>query len=82
MNKSFIRYLIPSVIASLFLSTYCLIDGIFIGQKIGDLGLSAINIAWPITSFLQSIGIGLGLSAGIYIYQDYMVKKKKKRLIR
>ena len=67
MNKKFIKYLIPSIIASLFLSTYCLIDGIFIGQKIGDLGLSAINLAWPITSFLQSIGIGIGLSSGIYI---------------
>ncbi|MBQ9124953.1 MAG: MATE family efflux transporter [Acholeplasmatales bacterium] len=78
MNKSFIRYLIPSVIASLFLSTYCLIDGIFIGQKIGDLGLSAINLAWPITSFLQSIGIGLGLSAGIYISRLYGKKEEEK----
>ncbi|MBE6137819.1 MAG: hypothetical protein E7176_05430 [Erysipelotrichaceae bacterium] len=65
--KSFYKYLIPSVIATVFLSTYAIIDGMFIGQKIGDIGLSAINFAWPITSFLQSIGIALGLSGGIYI---------------
>ncbi len=65
--RSFYRYLIPSVLASVFMSTYAIIDGIFIGQKIGDIGLSAINIAWPITSFLQCIGTALGLSGGIYI---------------
>lgn len=65
--KSFYKYLIPSLLATIFLSTYAIIDGIFIGQKIGDLGLSAINFAWPITSFLQTIGIAIGLSGGIYI---------------
>lgn len=65
--KSFYKYLIPSVIASVFLSTYAIIDGIFIGQKVGDVGLSAINIAWPITALIQCIGTALGLSGGIYI---------------
>lgn len=65
--KSFYRYLIPSVAATVFMSAYAIIDGIFIGQKIGDVGLSAINIAWPITALLQCIGAALGLSGGIYI---------------
>lgn len=65
--KSFYRYLIPSVIASIFMSTYAIIDGMFIGQSVGDIGLSAINIAWPITSFLQCLGGAIGLSGGIYI---------------
>ena len=65
--KSFARYLIPSIIATLFMSCYAMIDGIFIGQKIKDVGLSAINIAWPITAFVQSVGMAVGLSGGIYI---------------
>lgn len=65
--KSFYKYLIPSVIASVFMSMYAIIDGMFIGQSVGDLGLSAINIAWPITSFLQCLGAAIGLSGGIYI---------------
>lgn len=65
--KSFKSYLIPSVIASLFMSCYAIIDGIFIGQSVGDIGLSAINIAWPITAFLQCIAQAIGLSAGILI---------------
>lgn len=75
--KSFYRYLIPSVIASVFMSTYAIIDGMFIGQKIGDIGLSAINIAWPITSFLQCLGAAIGLSGGIYISRLIALNKHK-----
>lgn len=65
--KSFSRYLIPSLISSILISTYVIIDGIFVGQKIGDLGLSAINIIWPVTALLQGIGLALGLAGGILI---------------
>ncbi len=63
--KKFSSYLIPSLIASVLMSMYAVIDGIFIGQKIGDAGLSAINISWPITAFLQAIGTALGMAGGI-----------------
>ena len=65
--KKFSSYLIPSVIASVLMSMYAIIDGIFIGQAVGDIGLAAINVAWPITAFLQSVGTALGLAGGICI---------------
>jgi len=65
--KSYRSYLIPSLIATVFLTTYVIFDGIFIGIKLSDLGLSAINIGWPVVAILHSLGIGLGISAGIYI---------------
>ncbi len=65
--KSFKNYLIPSLVATVFLATYVIFDGIFIGVKLSDLGLSAINIGWPVVAILHSMGIGLGISAGIYI---------------
>lgn len=65
--KSFSRYLVPSIITTLILSCYAIVDGIFIGQSVGDSGLSAINLAWPITGLIQCVGTGLGLSGGILI---------------
>ena len=65
--KSFKSYLLPSLVATVFLATYVIFDGIFIGMKLSDLGLSAINIGWPVVAILHSMGIGLGISAGIYI---------------
>lgn len=68
--KTFKQYLIPSLIASLFMSTYVIIDGIFIGYNLNDLGLAAINIAWPITALLQSFGLAMGISGGIYLSRN------------
>lgn len=65
--KQFYKNLIPALISSLLCSCFVLIDGIFIGQKIGDIGLSAINLAWPITAFIQAVGSSVGLAFGIHI---------------
>ena len=67
MKKNFFRFLSLTIITSLFINSFVIIDGMFIGSKLGDVGLSAINLSWPITAFLQSIGVALGISAGIYI---------------
>lgn len=76
--KKFSSYLIPSVIASVLISMYAIIDGIFIGQAVGDVGLAAINVAWPITAILQSIGQALGLAGGICI-QTHLGKGEKEK---
>ena len=67
MRKKYFRFLALTIITSIFINSYVIIDGMFIGTKLGDIGLSAINIAWPITALFQSFGIALGISAGIYI---------------
>ncbi|MGM9969339.1 MAG: MATE family efflux transporter [Anaeroplasma sp.] len=76
--KTFKSYFIPSLIAAVFMSTYVIIDGMFIGAKLSDIGLSAINLAWPITSILQSVGMSLGISSGIYISRLKALKEKEK----
>lgn len=78
MNKKFASYLIPSLIASVLMSMYAVVDGIFIGQKIGDAGLAAINISWPITALLQAIGTAFGLAGGIYS-QELRAKEEENR---
>ena len=67
MLKKSLKYIIPSILTALFGCVYIIIDGFYVGNKIGDDGLAALNIAWPITGFLQSIGIGIGLACGILL---------------
>ncbi len=67
MRKKYFKFLALSIITSLFINSFVIIDGMFIGTKLGDVGLSAINIAWPLTAIYQSLGLALGISAGIYI---------------
>ncbi len=59
--RLFLTYFIPSFISMFVLSTYVIVDGIFVGKGIGELGLAAIGIATPVFSFF----IGLELLFGI-----------------
>ena len=45
------------------------------GNSIGDLGLSAVNIAYPIVAVIQALGTGLGMGGAIY----YSICKAKKK---
>ncbi len=61
------RYIIPSVISMILVGAYTNIDGFFIGNAVGDPGLAAINIAWPIVALITAAGTGLGVGASVII---------------
>ncbi|MDE6845394.1 MAG: multidrug transporter MatE, partial [Lachnospiraceae bacterium] len=56
----FFQYVIPSVLSFALSGVYTIVDGFFIGNSIGDLGLSAVNIAYPIVAVIQALGTGIG----------------------
>ncbi len=43
------------------------IDGFFIGNLLGDDGLAAINIAWPIVAIISSLGTGIGVGGAVLL---------------
>ena len=75
VNKQFLSYVIPSILAFALSGVYAIVDGYFIGNSIGDIGLSTINIAYPITASIQAIGTGIGMGGGVY----FSINKAKKK---
>lgn len=67
LHKEFLRYVVPSMIAFAFSGVYSIVDGWFIGNNIGETGLAAINVAYPITAFIQATGTGIGMGGAILI---------------
>ena len=63
--KNYFRYTIPSMISFTLTGIYSIIDGLFIGQKVGYLGLAAVGIAWPIAAVTYAIGEGLGMGGSV-----------------
>ncbi len=61
------KYIIPSIISMVVVGTNANIDGFFIGRILGDDGLAAINIAWPIVAFIASLGTGIGIGGSILL---------------
>lgn len=74
--KTFFRYIIPSVLSFALSGVYAIVDGFFVGNSLGDIGLSAVNIAYPIVAFIQAVGTGLGMGGAIY-YSIYRAEKKE-----
>lgn len=63
--KVFASYVIPSVLAFALSGVYAIVDGFFVGRSTGDAGLSAINIAFPVVSLMQSLGTGIGMGGSV-----------------
>lgn len=57
------KYAIPSIVAMLVGALYNIVDQFFIGQKIGELGNAATNVAFPLTTSCVAIALLLGIGA-------------------
>lgn len=74
-KRVFFKYVIPAVLSFAFSGIYAIVDGYFVGNSIGDKGLSAINVAYPIVAVLQAAGTGIGMGGAVY---DSISRAEKK----
>lgn len=65
LHKEFFHYVIPSMLAFALSGVYAIADGFFVGNALGDSALAAVNIAYPLTAFLQAVGTGIGMGGAI-----------------
>lgn len=65
VKKKFRTYVATTMFSSVLSSIYVSIDGVFIGQAVGDAGLTAVNIIWPIEALATSVARGIGLGGAI-----------------
>lgn len=76
--KIFFRFVFPSVLSFALSGVYAIVDGFFVGNSIGDVGLSAVNIAYPIVAVIQAIGTGIGMGGAIYNSINTAEKQEKR----
>lgn len=67
MKKKYAGYIFPSMLSFLLTGIYSIVDGIFVGRAMGDPGLAAINIAWPLVALIISLGTGIGMGGAVTI---------------
>ncbi|PAF43609.1 MATE family efflux transporter [Helicobacter sp. 11S02596-1] len=75
IKKLFFYYFIPSLCAMIALSTYSMVDGIFVGKKLGEEALGAISICWPV--FPVMIAYELLFSLGAASIVSYFLGKNE-----
>lgn len=67
MIKQFLRYVLPSMAAFAFSGLYSIVDGYFVGNNVGDAGLAAINIAYPMIALVNAVGTGIGIGGAVFV---------------
>ena len=67
IKKLYIKYLLPSICATMITSIYIIADTIMVGHGIGKDALVALNLLLPIYSLLFGIGNMLGIGGGILV---------------
>ena len=76
--KNMLYLLIPLLLTNLLNSIYNIVDGIWIGNLVGEAGVSAITNSFPIITIIRSVGYGVFTAVSILVAQYYGAKKFEK----
>lgn len=75
MTKEFLKYAIPSAFSMLISALYTIIDGIFVGQGVGDSALAAVNIVLPFTVMMVGIANLMAVGGGSLVSKNIGANK-------
>lgn len=79
IGRLFFAFSLPAVTGMLVTAFYAIVDGIFIGQGVGEDGLAAINIGYPIINFAAALSLMFGIGGSTLISLHPKNKKVQNR---
>ena len=72
--KLLLKFSLPAIVALLVNALYNIVDSIFVGQGVGDLGLAGVTVCFPIVTtfiaFIMLIGMGATSLISIRLGED------------
>lgn len=63
--RTFYRYVLPAMASQLLTGFFIIVDGLFIGIALGDDGLAAVNLLWPVPAVVMAVGLGIGAGGAV-----------------
>ncbi len=76
----FAKYAVPQMIGLLFNSVYIIVDGVFIGHRLGTEAMAAAAVSVPLIEILIAISMAVASGAGVLI-SEYMGIGEKERSV-
>lgn len=65
MWGEYARYVLPSMCTYVLLCLFNIVDGLFVGNVVGDAALAGVNVAWPWMQVVTATGTGVGMGAAV-----------------
>lgn len=78
--KIFLKYIIPSILGLLAISSASIVDGYFVGNYVGTIGLASVNITYPIFSVLFGVGLMFAVGNSVMV-SKYLGEGKKEEAL-
>lgn len=75
LKKSFIKYVIPAVIAQWVYTLYAIVDGIFVARWVSENAFAAVGLSYPFVCLLFSFSLMLAVGTSA-VASIYMGKKQ------
>lgn len=73
--KTLFFFSLPMLISVIFQQLYSMIDTIFIGQAVGEIGLAAMGASFPLVMITMSVAIGYCVGSSIILAQLFAKKE-------
>jgi len=67
IGKLLWRFSVPAIIGMLVNALYNVVDSIFVGNGVGEIGLTAVTIAFPIMLVMMAVGMLIGVGASTLV---------------
>ncbi|QDR81020.1 MATE family efflux transporter [Sporomusa termitida] len=67
ISKLLWDFSLPAIVGMVVNALYNIVDSIFVGNGVGDVGLTAVTIAFPIMLVLMAIGMLIGIGASTLV---------------
>lgn len=66
-GRNLMGFAVPTMIRMVFISMYSIVDGIVVSNFVGSVGLSAINIVYPVLNITMALAFMFGMGANALI---------------
>ena len=80
MTRLFLEYAIPSALAMFIASFNTVLDGVFLGNGVGDLALAAVNIVMPLTIIFFGLATMVAVGGGALVSKNFGAGNDKKAI--
>ena len=67
VGRLLLAFSVPAILATVINASYTLINRFFVGQTIGDVGITAITVSFPITTIMMALGMMIGVGSNILV---------------
>lgn len=83
IGKLILKYSLPAIASSLISSIYNIVDQVFVGRKMGEMGNAATNVAFPLVMIITTLAMtfGAGSSASFSLHLGQKDEHRAKSIV-